>query len=68
VHRPVAVLVDGVQVASLDFEWIVLFDIKALVGVVRADRLVALRGGQCEIMATLTTEGILLAQQRLRST
>jgi hypothetical protein len=66
VHRPyVAVLVDGVQVARLDFEVTVLFDIKALVGVIRAGRLVALRGGQCEIMATLAAEGIPLAQQRM---
>jgi hypothetical protein len=67
VHRPdVAVLVDGVRVAKIDFELKVVFEIGALVAVVRAGRLVALRGGRCDLGATLTAEGILLAQQRKR--
>lgn len=66
VHRPyVAILVDGVRVAKVDFEVTILLDIKALVGVVRAGRLVALRGGQCEVTAMLAAEGILIAQQRM---
>jgi hypothetical protein len=65
VHRPyLTVLVDDVQVAKVDFELTVVFDVKALVAVVRAGRLVALRGGQCEVAATFAAEGILLAQQR----
>jgi hypothetical protein len=67
VHRPyVAVLIDDVQVAKIDFELTVIFDFKALVAVVRAGRLVALRGGQCEVTAMFAAEGILLAQQRRR--
>jgi hypothetical protein len=65
VHRPyLTVLIDDVQVAKIDFELTVVFDVKALVAVVRAGRLVALRGGQCEVAATFAAEGILLAQQR----
>jgi hypothetical protein len=73
VHRPyVAMLVDGAEVARIDFELIVVLDITALVGVVRAGKLMALRGGQCElvatlnckVVATLAAKGILLAQQR----
>jgi len=67
VHRPyVTVLIDDVQVAKIDFELTVIFDIKALVAVVRAGRLVALRGGQSEVTAMFAAEGIVLAQQRRR--
>jgi|SRR5262245_825857 len=65
VHRPyVSVLIDDVQVAKIDFELTVVFEIKALVAVVRAGRLVALSGGQCEAAATIAAEGVLLVQQR----
>jgi hypothetical protein len=60
------VLIDDVQVAKIDFELTVVFDIKALVAVVRAGRLVALSGGQCEVAATFAAAGVLLAQQRRR--
>jgi hypothetical protein len=67
VHRPdVAVLVDGVRVAKIDFELKVVFEVGALVAVVRAGRLVALRGGRCDLDATLSAEGIPLAQQHKR--
>jgi hypothetical protein len=66
IHRPyVVVAVDGVQVARLDLEVIVIVDIKALVGVLRAGRLVSLRGGQGQVTATLAAEGIQLAEGRL---
>jgi hypothetical protein len=65
VHQPyLTVLIDGVQVAKVDFELTVVFDVKALVAVVREGRLVALRGGLCEVAATLAAEGVLLVQQR----
>jgi len=64
VHRPdVAVLLDGVRVAKIDFELTVVFEIQALAAVVRAGRLVALRGGCCDLGATLAAERILLVQQ-----
>jgi hypothetical protein len=66
-HRPdVAVLVDGVRVAKVDFELTVVFEVGALVAVVRAGRLVALRGGRCGLGATLTAEGVLLVRQHQR--
>jgi hypothetical protein len=62
VHRPyVSILLDGAQVARLDLELAVVFDIQALVGVVRAGRLVELQGGQCELTALLAAEGVQLA-------
>lgn len=64
-HRPyVSILLDGAQVARLDFEVTVVFDVKALVRVVRAGRLVALQGGQCELTALLAAEGVQLARQQ----
>jgi hypothetical protein len=66
-HRPdVAILVDGVRVAKIDFELTVVFEVEALVAVVRAGRLVALRGGRCDLGATLQAEGVLLARQQRR--
>jgi hypothetical protein len=63
-HRPdVAVLVDGVRVAKIDFELTVVFEIQALAAVVRTGRLVALRGGRCDLGAALAAEGILLVRQ-----
>jgi hypothetical protein len=65
VHRPyVSVLLDGAQVARLDLEATVILDVKALVGVVRAGRLVELRGGQSEVTALLAAEGVQLAHRR----
>lgn len=67
VHRPyVAVLVDGREVTRIDFELIVVVEIKALVGVVQAGRLLALRGGQCEVEAMFKAEDITLVQGRRR--
>ena len=65
VHRPyVSILLDGSPVARLDFEVTAVFDVKALVGVVRAGRLVELQGGQCELTALLAAEGLLLAHRK----
>jgi hypothetical protein len=65
VHRPyVSILLDGAQVARLDLEATVVFDIKALVGVVRAGRLVEFQGGQGELSALLAAEGVQLAHRQ----
>ena len=65
VHRPyVSISLDGTQVARLNFEATAIFDVKALVGVVRAGRLAELQGGQCELNALLAAEGVQLAHRQ----
>jgi len=60
------VLVDGKKIASFDFEMTVVFDLHGVVAVLRLGDLVALRGGECTITATLTFEGATLARQQRR--
>jgi hypothetical protein len=57
-QRPsVSVLVDGQQVASLQFGLSIVFDINALLLGISGGRLVAVRSGRCDITATLAVQG-----------
>jgi hypothetical protein len=57
-QRPsVNVLVDGHQVATVQFGLCVLFEINALLLVISGGRLAALRSGRCDITATLAVQG-----------
>jgi hypothetical protein len=58
------VLVDDEQVTTLDFAMTVAFDLDGVVAVVRDGDLVALRGGDCQITATLTLDEATLAQRQ----
>jgi len=67
-QRPsVTVLVDGHQVAILQFDLSVVFDVSALVAGISAGRLVALHSGRCHITATLAIQGtdVVTRQARL---
>jgi hypothetical protein len=56
-HRPsVELLVDGVTVHTFVFELTVVFDLTGVTAVIRQGDLVALRGGECVITATLTLD------------
>jgi hypothetical protein len=64
-YRPhVDVYVDGVKVNSLEFELTMVFALTGLFAVVSLGDLVALRGGDCVVTATLTLEGAQLAQRQ----
>ncbi|MGH3772577.1 MAG: hypothetical protein ACRDRW_14470 [Pseudonocardiaceae bacterium] len=64
-HRPsVDLLVDGVKVHTFVFELTVVFDLNAVTAVLRQGALVALRGGECVITATLTLQGTPLELSR----
>jgi hypothetical protein len=57
-QRPsVSVLVDGQQVATLQFGLSVVFDVNALLLGISGGRLVTVRSGRCEITATLAVQG-----------
>jgi hypothetical protein len=49
----VDVVVDRAPVARFDFALTVVFEVEAIVAVLRAGKLVGLRGGKCDIGATL---------------
>jgi hypothetical protein len=66
-HRPqIDLFVDDVKVNTLGFQLTMVFDVNGLVAVVRSGELVALRGGECVLTATLSLEGGQLAQQQRR--
>jgi hypothetical protein len=60
-------LVDGRKITTFEFQLEVVFDLHGVVAVVRRGDLVALRGGECLITATLTLEGQTLAQRHART-
>jgi hypothetical protein len=67
VYRPyVELLVNDVHVATVRFELRVQFVVRALVATVRHGRLDALGFGACDVTATLSAEGLRLAEQRAR--
>jgi hypothetical protein len=59
-------VVISAPVISIVFVLIVAFDIDALLAVVRAGRIVGIRGGRCTMHATLTAQGRPLADQSLQ--
>jgi hypothetical protein len=64
-HRPyVDVLVDGIEVATVELELQLSFLVKGMLGVVRAGRLVALRTGSCELSASLSCKGVKVASRK----
>ncbi|MEU1072764.1 MULTISPECIES: hypothetical protein [unclassified Streptomyces] len=64
-HRPyVDVLVDGVNLGTLDVGLDLTFRITGLVAVVRDAQLVALRSGECKLTGYLTIQQILLAKRQ----
>jgi hypothetical protein len=66
-YRPhVDLLVDDRLVNSFEFELKLVFDVSGLAAVVRAGDLVALRGGDCLVTATLTLEDGLIARRQHR--
>ena len=58
------VVVDGTTVASFRFVVTLVFDIDAMLAIVRGGRLVGLRGGNCDIQAELAVNGRKLAEHR----
>jgi hypothetical protein len=57
-QRPsVRILVDGRQVATLQFGLSIVFEIKALLLGISGGRLVTIRSGRCDITATLAVQG-----------
>lgn len=57
-QRPsVSVLVDGQQVATLQFGLSIVFDVNALLLGISGGRLITVRSGRCEITATLAVQG-----------
>lgn len=60
-HRPsLDLVVDGVKIHTFVFELKVVFDLNGVAAVLRQGDLVALRGGECVVTATLTLEGTAL--------
>jgi hypothetical protein len=67
VHHPyVELFVNDVRVTTVNFEFDLEFEVKALVATVRDGHLVSLHSGDCELSATLTAEGVRLASKRRR--
>jgi hypothetical protein len=57
-QRPsLSVLVDGQQVATLQFGLSIVFDVNALLLGISGGRLVTVRSGRCEVTATLAAQG-----------
>lgn len=63
-HPSVELLVDGAKVHTFVFELKVVFDLNGVTAVLRQGDLVALRGGECVVTATLTLEGTPLELSR----
>ena len=64
-QRPsVSVLVDGQQVATLQFGLSIVFDVSALLLGISGGRLITVRSGRCEITATVAVQGIDLFVRR----
>jgi hypothetical protein len=55
-HPYVTVSVDGYDVATIQIDLSLLFDVKALVAGIRDGRLVALHSGHCDVTATLAID------------
>jgi hypothetical protein len=63
-HLSVDLIVNGVNTHTFVFELTVVFDLNGSAVVVRGGDLVALRGGECVVTATLTLEGTQLELSR----
>jgi len=66
-YRPhIDLFVDNKQVATVEFDVRLTFDLHGVVAVVGHGDLLALRGGACTLAGTLTAAGQLLVQQQRR--
>ena len=63
-HPSIELLIDGIKVHTFVFEVKVVFDLNGVAAVLRQGKLVALRGGECAVTATLTLEGTPLELSR----
>jgi hypothetical protein len=63
-HPSIELLIDGVKIHTFIFEVKVVFDLNGVAAVLRQGELVALRGGECVVTATLTLEGTPLELSR----
>jgi hypothetical protein len=64
-YRPrVDLVYDGVRVNSFEFELTAVFDVSGVAAVMAAGRLVALRGGQCQLAVRLRLEGLQLVERQ----
>jgi hypothetical protein len=59
----VDLVANGVRIHSFKFELEIVFELTALQAIVRAGTLVALRGGECVVTATLSLDGVHLAKK-----
>jgi hypothetical protein len=62
----VTILIDDHNVATLQLNLSVVFDVSALVAGIRAGRLVAVHSGHCDITATLAIDGVHVATRQAR--
>ncbi|HEX6335379.1 MAG TPA: hypothetical protein VFZ85_00335 [Jiangellaceae bacterium] len=63
-HPRVDLLIDGVLLNSFEFELTIVFEVTGVSAVVRSGDLVALRGGECQVIATLSLEGAKLGTRK----
>jgi hypothetical protein len=65
-HPTLDLTVDGIKIHTFAFELKAVFDLNGVAAVLRQGELVALRGGECVLTATLTLEGtpLELSQKR----
>ena len=63
-HPYVQLMVDEEVVRTVRFDLVLVFDVQALLAIVRAGELVAFRTGNCVATATLSSEGFVLAGPR----
>ena len=63
-HPRVDLLIDGVLLNSFEFELTIVFEVTGVSAVVRSGDLVALRGGESQVTATLSLEGAKLGARK----
>lgn len=63
-HPRIDVFIDGVRLNSFAFELTIVFEVAGLSAAVRSGDLVALQGGECDVIGTLSLEGAKLAERQ----
>jgi len=63
-HPGIDLVIDGIRVNTFELHLALVFDLTGVSAVVRTGHLVAVRGGDCLVTATLTLEGARLAETR----
>jgi hypothetical protein len=65
-HRPyVELFIDGLKVATVQFELKLDFEVKCLLVAIRAGRITALHSGDCSMTATFAAEGAKIAKRQM---